>query len=277
MKTIAFVLLIAAVAVATVSGSKTADPACIAMHCSAELAACTADQMCKSSLACVTQCIKDWNNDPTKEKYKGQNCTLTCTYTYDSPAFEKLFTCIVTNNCLQLPPIPNTCKGPNNITIQNEVDPSKLSGSWWIVRGYHQVYDCYPCQRNIFKASSSSSMSYNAMFQVYLENGGLKLLNQNGNIMTNSTPKAGYPIAFSDAGPFTSATYWIIDQVTDYILVYYCGNVLEWNFEGAMVYSATPSLSASAIPAITDSYKKATGLDFTTFCTPVVGSQCPDA
>ena len=215
----------------------------------------------------------------TKEKYHIQNCTNKClfTYGYDSTAYRAFMNCLATHNCIQLPPIPNTCKGPNNITILKQVDISELNGEWWIVRGHHLVYDCYPCQQNVFKPYNSTALLYNAMYQVYLVKEGFSFVNQFGFLMTKMTPQASYPIVFDDAVVFNSATYWIIDKAADnsYYLVYYCGNVLQWYFEGAMVYSATPSLSASAIPAITDSYKKATGLDFTTFCSPTVGSQCP--
>ena len=276
----AIVLLIAAVAVTTVNGiPNPIDAACVALHCTVQSAACFADKMCSSNVGCASKCFGDWDKDKSEEKFLVQNCTNKCTFSYDSPAYEKFMNCLGTHKCMHLPPIPNTCKGPNNITILKQVDISELNGAWWVMRGHHLVYDCYPCQRNVFKPFNSTAMIYNPMYQVYLVNESLAFINQSGFLMTKSTPQAGYPIIFDDAGFDNFETWWIIDKAADnsYYLIYYCGSVLQWYFEGAIIYSATPSLSDSAIPAITDSYKKATGLDFNTFCSPAVGSQCPDA
>lgn len=122
-------------------------------------------------------------------------------------------------------------------------------------------------------------MVYNPVYQVYLVNDSLAVINQSGFLQNTTTPQAGYPIIFNDAGFGNVETWWVIDKADDnsYFLIYYCGSVLQWYFEGAIVFSANPSLPDAVVPAITDSYKKATGLDFTKFCSPLAGPQCPDA
>jgi hypothetical protein len=116
-------------------------------------------------------------------------------------------------------------------------------------------------------------MTYNPLYQVYLANGSLSLINQSGYLNTATTAQAGYRISFDDAGSGNYENWWVIDKADDnsYYLIYYCGSVLQWSFEGAIVYNRDGKLSDSDVTAITDSYKKATGLNFSNFCSP-----CPD-
>lgn len=96
------------------------------------------------------------------------------------------------------------------------------------------------------------------------------MVKQSGYLKNTTSAQDGYAVSFDDAGAPLSETFWVIDAADDahYVLMYVCGTVLQWNFEGAMVYVKNPSLSISDddVKAITASYKAAVGLDFSKFC-----------
>ena len=245
---------------------------CVAAHCTIQSAACFTDSMCKKNVGCVSECFSKWDDDKTKEKFMIQNCTSICTFSYTSKAYTNFMTCLSVHNCMKLPSIPNTCKGPNNITISKQVPLGDLRGSWWVIRGYHPVYDCYPCQNDTLYPHNSTTWVYSPHYEVYLANGTLGLVKQSGFLKNGTTPKDGYSITFEDAGVSNYETWWVIDKAEDdsYVLVYYCGSLLQWYFEGAIVFAHGPELSADKVAAITASYKSATGLDFAEFCSPDV-------
>ena len=252
---------------------------CVAKHCAKQSATCFADKACRENLGCAAKCFGDWDKDKTAEKFSVQNCTGICTFSYSSNAYTTFMTCLAEKQCMTLPTIPNTCKGPSNITLLKEIPITQMEGAWWVVRGYHPVYDCYPCQNDHLSPHNSTAWVYSPHYQVYLANGSLGLIDQSGFVDTTTTNSAaGYKIAFEDAGISNYETWWIIDRADDrsYYLIYYCGNVLQWYFEGAIVLSEAPELPEKSVSAITDSYKKATGLDFSKFCSPRAGSGCPD-
>ena len=275
-------LLIVVAMVGLAATAEAASPvnfACMAEHCGKESAACFTDKACRENVGCVSKCLDDWDKDKTPEKFGVQNCTGICTFSYTSKAYTTFMTCLAEKQCMTLPTIPNTCKGPSNITLLKEIPITQMEGAWWVVRGYHPVYDCYPCQNDHLSPHNSTAWVYSPHYQVYLANGSLGLIEQSGYVInTDATSAAGYKIAFEDAGVSNYETWWVIDRADDrsYYLVYYCGSLLQWNFEGAIVFSKTPELSEKVTSAITDSYKKATGLDFSKFCSPKAGTGCPD-
>ena len=277
MKLLIFLVIVAAAAADLEVQGSPVNFACVAAHCATKSAACFADTMCSKNVECVGNCLSDFDKDKTPGKMEVQNCTSICTFSYTSKAYTDFMTCLEQNKCMNLPAIPSTCKGPQNITILKNVPASEIIGDWWVVRGHNAVYDCYPCQSNRFRAHNSTAIVYNPLYQVYLANGTLGLINQSGYLNTASTPQAGYRIIFDDAGFGNYENWWIIDKAEDnsYYLIYYCGAEAQWNFEGAIVYTKSGKLPESAIPAITESYKKATGLDFSGFCSPTV-TDCPD-
>ena len=256
---------------------------CVAKHCAKSSLACTADKACRQNLECEAACFSKWDQDKTPEKFAVQNCSSVCTFSYASPAYTNFMTCVSVHKCMNLPALPNTCKGPKNITVLKEIPISELQGSWWVVRGHHPVYDCYPCQLNSFGPNNATTWIYSPDYQVFLANGSMGLIKQSGYVNITTTSQAGYHVVFDDAGIGNFENWWVIDKVPVssssgkyYYLIYYCGNVLQWNFEGAIVYSKTPELSEDDVPAVAASYKKATGLDFAKFCKVKAGTGCPD-
>ena len=272
------VVLVAVAAIASAEGASPVNAICVATHCGKQSAACFADSQCKQNIGCVSECLSKWDQDKTPEKFTVQNCTGICTFSYTSPAYTNFMTCLSVHKCMDLPSIPNTCKGPSNVTLLKEISISELKGAWWVVRGYHPVYDCYPCQNDVLMPNNATMWVYSPHYQVYLANGSLGLIEQSGFMDISTTPQAGYAIRFEDAGVSNVERWWIVDMAEDnsYYLVYYCGSLLQWYFEGAIVFSKTPVLSEDAVPAITESYKKSLGLDFKKFCSPKAGTGCPD-
>lgn len=242
-----------------------ANPACVAEHCRMEDEACLKDEMCRDLLLCVEKCVKLLPDDKTPQKFMVQNCTNKCVFSFASPAYVELMTCLVENMCLELPPLPNPCRG-NNITISKAVPVTALAGTWWSVRGYNPVYDCYPCQMNTFTAETATTVKYEAKFDVYKVDGTRKLEESMATLMITPDYKAGYKMNFNIAGMPSDETWWVVDAVESegetYVLAYYCAKSLEWYSDGAIVFSRTKMLSTTAEPAINSAFKAALGMDF---------------
>jgi len=105
-------------------------------------------------------------------------------------------------------------------------------------------------------------------------------VSQSGALVDNA-PNPGFNISLEDAGLVNYQTWWIFDRIDDsantrnsYYLIYYCGNSLQWNFQGAIVYSKAAVLVDAVVPAITESFKSNVGLDYSSFCSPTV-TGCP--
>ena len=243
------------------------DLECAVQHCGMQFQGCLADEECRDFIGCASKCVQEWDSDKTSGKIEVQNCTSICQYSYGGDANQKVMECIGDNKCLSLPPIPSQCRGPNNVTLLKKLPTSALNGSWWITRGYNPVYDCYPCQHMVFKLIDSTSWSLSSTYQVHQADGSMKMASISYPIPDT---EAGKMISFvyHEVGLIHDETWWLIDEADDksYILVYYCGNALEWNYEGALVLSREKTLSSSAYEKIAKSYKTATGLDTATFC-----------
>lgn len=177
---------------------------------------------------------------------------------------------------MAFPPIPSQCKGPGNVTVLKKFATKDLEGAWWVVKGLHPVYDCYPCQHLVFKQINATAWAYTPKYQVYLVNGSLTVTDDRY-IIPNTTAGSNISFTYYDLGLVHHETWWLIDGADDksYILLYYCGNTLQWYYDGALVLARDTALSASDYTAIAASYSKATGLDLTKFCDTST-KQCPD-
>lgn len=251
---------------------------CITTHCKQQAASCSMDANCKAALACIGGCVANWNNDPSPQNFKGQNCTNICASTYGSdPAFQAIFTCAAENMCIKLPPIPKTCKAPNVKPIK-PLSTKDLEGKWWVQRGYHKVYDCYPCQTMTFSPLNQTSWRYHPVFDAYTVNNSLVLVTSENYIMPNTQPGEEIKYTYKELGLIPlSDTWWVLDKAEDnsWIINYYCGSLLEWNYEGATVLSKEKVLTPSAYMQIAESYRKAVGLELQEFCrVDNEGSQC---
>ena len=96
--------------------------------------------------------------------------------------------------------------------------------------------------------------------------------------MTVPSSSPGSPISFdiTGLGPSLGMKWWLINQADDksYILVYYCGNVLQWAFEGALVLSMKRTLTDADYTKIEALYMKAVSLKLAEFCSVDASSDC---
>ena len=252
------------------------DAACVISNCAKPTAGCLVDRGCREAIGCAQSCIAKWDSDTTPRKLTVQNCTNTCAFTYGNDAYVAFMACITMNKCLTLDTIPDTCK--QSVTPLKQLSTADLKGNWWALRGYHPVYDCYPCKRLEFSpmTQQAGSMDFKTTFQGYMVNGSRVKVSGEATVPSSSP---GSPISFdiTGLGPSLSMKWWLIDQADDksYILMYYCGSVLQWNYEGALVLSMNNTLPPADYTKIEASYMKAVGLKLADFCTVNASSSCP--
>lgn len=249
---------------------------CVLEHCVKQSVGCLLDANCRSAVECAQKCMDNWENDKTPEKYHAQNCTNKCAFTYADSAYENIMACYSDNQCISFPPIKNTCRAPNVHPLK-QLSIKDLTGSWWVVKGYHKVYDCYPCQRLYITPLNASSWNYTTTYETYLTNNSLELVSLHTTIQ--SSP-AGTNISFvyNDLGLLHYETWWLIDEADNgsYMPMYYCGHTLQWNYEGALVLARNRTLSEEDYANIASSYQKAVGLDLSQFCNTSTSSSCLD-
>ena len=261
-----------------VGDSPSVNPLCLAKNCVKQSEACAVNAECRKILECAGGCMKQWDNDTTPEKYHIQNCTSICAFSYRVKAYDDFMSCGSEHKCLSFPSIPSRCKAPNQLKVLKKVPIKSLAGAWWVVKGSHPVYDCYPCQHLLITQLNSTWWSYTPKYEVYLANGSLGLM-QDQYMWNIPDPNTGPELSFMyhDAGLVHYENWWLFDAADDlsYILMYYCGNTLEWYYDGALVLSREKTLSAADYTKIASSYMEAVGLDTSKFCATST-SQCPD-
>ncbi len=250
--------------------------ACVIEHCTPESASCGLDSVCRSAIKCAQKCMNGWDNDTTHEKFHVQNCTNKCAFTYKDKVYENFMSCLSNHKCISFPPIPNTCRGSIVAPLKN-LTMKDIQGAWWVVKGFHPVYDCYPCQHLLFEPINATSWSYSPEYQVYLVNGSLSLASQHM-IMPNSAPGKNISFVYHDVGLEHYETWWLIDKADDgsYALLYYCGNTLQWYYEGALVFARNRTLSEDAYKSIASAYQHAVALSTASFCDTSTLPSCPD-
>jgi hypothetical protein len=255
------------------------DVACLTEKCLIPVGSCALNEGCRTALSCAKKCFDLWDKDTTKEKYHVQNCSNTCAFTYgEVAAYSRLMECAGDHKCIAFPAIPSECKAPNDLTLLKKLSSQVLNGSWWVVKGYHPVYDCYPCQRLNFNWNSTTkAWSYNPNYEVYLSNGSLLLVQQYIYNFPNTTPGDNITFYYHDMGLTHTETWWLIDAAEDfsYVILYYCGGTLQWYYDGALVLSREKTLPYLAYTDIAASYSRAVGLDSTKFCNTET-APCPE-
>ena len=253
-----------------------ANLACLTKNCAVQAGECMLSKECRSAITCAQKCMSMWDQDTTIEKVHVQNCTNICAFSYRGKAYEDFMECVGDHRCISFPPIPSRCKAPGNISLLKKLSSSDLLGEWWVVKGLHPVYDCYPCQHLFIERINATALSYTPKYQVYLANGSLGL-SSDRYIFPNTTPGEEISFVYHDVGLSHYENWWLFDAAEDksYILLYYCGNTLQWYYDGALVLARKTTLADSDYSKIAESYQKATGLELSHFCDTST-SHCPD-
>lgn len=228
---------------------------CMNKYCKKHIKQCVYDENCRMTFSCMVSC-----------GMKNQKCIFNCLYDNEDPVFDNMMKCIVTDHkCMSIPsPKPTvTCKPPPASNLARNFDVEKLSGTWYIVRGKNQIYDCFGCQNTTFHASSRNG--------VYFAYNYLKHETQIDTIRpwNESTPASGVLRYESTQMGRTTVSQWrILDFDSDFIYTYYCGSITNnYFYEGSVVYSKSKAISEETINRIV---KVATsiGYDLNDYCTP---------
>ena len=249
---------------------------CLAQHCLVEVGECVADKDCRDGALCAKKCLDNWNQDTTSEKVHVQNCTNICAFSYEGAVYKKFMDCMGDHQCMSFPSIPSQCKAPGNITLLKKLSVKDLEGIWWVVKGLHPVYDCYPCQHLSFTPINASIWSYKPKYQVYLTNGSLALADQEF-FLPNTTSGDSISFHYHDVGLSHYETWWLFDAADDnsYVLLYYCGHTLQWYYDGSLIMARESSLSDDDYTSIAKSYSQALGIKLSDLCSTST-KQCPD-
>ena len=255
------------------------DIACMVEHCLSESVDCLINQRCRDAIVCDEKCMNEWDTDTTPEKFHIQNCTNICAWTYVDDTYQNFLHCVTSasHQCIKFPPIPKTCRAPANVHPLKQLSIKDLRGDWWVVKGLHPVYDCYPCQKLYFSTINATSWNYSSYYQVYMANGSLSLAYLQ-TVISTSVPGSNISFTYDDIGLMHHESWWLVDEADDlsYILLYYCGNTLEWNYEGAQVLARNTTLSGAAYGQIAASYQRALGLKLTDFSCNTGTQNCPE-
>lgn len=253
------------------------DIACLTKKCLLTAGSCILSEKCRHAISCAKKCFEMWDNDTTSEKYHVQNCTNICAFSYGQEvSYANIMKCAGDHHCASFPAIPSQCRAPGKLTLLKKLPSEILEGSWWVVKGKHPVYDCYPCQHLSFKRINATTFSYDPDYQVYLANGSLYLVHDHFTF-ANTTPGANITVGYHDVGLAHSETWWLLDAAVDksYVLIYYCGNALQWYYDGALVLSKEKTLSDFDYANIAASYSRAVGLNSVKFCNTKT-TPCPE-
>lgn len=252
---------------------------CVAQHCLAPSLACLDNTNCRESINCAKNCLQAWDNDTTKQKLHVQNCTNICAFSFADDVYEKLMTCFTDYECISFPPIPRMCLANDGIVPFKQLTIKDLAAEqWWVVKGLNQVYDCYPCQTVQFNQINSKLWDYMPQYEVYLHNGSLELVTQHLPIASQPPNSKNISFVYHDVGLKHSETWWLLNEADDksWIAMYYCGNTLQWYYEGALVFARNQTLSDNYYQSISDTYKSILGVDFSQFCNVRNSDNCPN-
>jgi len=253
------------------------NPFCVPLHCGTEAAACMADTTCRTKLMCEAGCNSLFKDDTDPLRLKGQNCSNKCVFSYDSDQFDTFMSCMVTNKCMELPTIPNECKTESDIHVLKKVDMDDLLGDWWVVRGHHPIYDCYPCQLMHFNKFNDTHREFNPQYQVYLVNDTLRLMDQHSYYNDYDPKMNRVRLPFKDGGLEHHEDWYIVDKFPEHgvIVVHFCSYTLNWHTAGSVVLSKNSILPAEVEKLLPDVVRKSMGYDISEYCTNKV-KDCPE-
>ena len=249
---------------------------CLNENCASAYYTCSIYPKCSQLLTCLTKCLDGFEKDTTLLKSQTQSCAQTCIFSYADEFFVGLSRCLTDNKCINLPPIYSNCK---YLALTRRFQVSDLKGGWWIVRGYHPTYDCTACQHTFDAVEfEDNQFFYRPTFEALTTNDSFVLVN--GTIyvsLENTDPGEVIDIDYYFYGFPFHIRWFTLDGTADNssVLVYYCGNVLQWSFEGSMIMTRSPILPPGSDSQFLDMVHKNTYLPYSVFCKPQI-TPCPN-
>ena len=151
----------------------------------------------------------------------------------------------VDHKCLSLPPpdpLNNaTCRNPTNTVAS--IGDEELNGSWYVVKGWNPIYDCFDCQVSTFNVQDGQ-IDYHALYSFTAVNGTEIWLDayMKGDDVTDP---GELDFTTKDNGLPDAQNWFVMLLTDDTVVFYYCGNVNlgAWKFEGFIVLSRTKTLN----------------------------------
>ena len=205
---------------------------CVKRHCTDQIKACLGDGTCVSDLGCAAGCVQD------------SMCTFNCSETYATPVYDSMMSCmLVDHQCVSLPPPDSynnaTCRDPTDLALP--IDDDTLNGDWYVVKGYNPTYDCFECAKQSFK-TEGQDVQYSAEFNMINKMGKEQWVTSDYTGKRNDDGKTVF-LHTVDFGLPDDETWYVMHSDEDTLVLYYCGSVLTWHFEGLLVMSSTTALN----------------------------------
>ena len=248
------------------------DEECLKTTCGAPYQTCLDYSRCARLTTCLKDCMSHFDSDTSPMKWVTHSCVNKCAYNYEDIYFVALARCLTDNKCVHLPTYPSTCRYPNKTRQYQKYQLSDLKGGWWVAKGYNRAYDCLVCQHTFFDAVPfmKNDYIYRPTFYTSGANDTLKLVN--GSVLVDLdeiNPGDTIELDYYMFGVPFKLSWHVLDGYPDgtIVFVYYCGSLLNWKYEGAMILSRSKELPNGSDQALKEQVSVTTGLDYNKFCT----------
>lgn len=253
------VAIILAVFGSTIVHGQHVNTFCILQYCSSEMNACALDRDCKLALSCVQACANNLS------------CSMGCLNSYDDAEFDAFMKCTATDHdCIQLgPDTPAQCHPPSSYLTNFTL--ADIKGAWYTVKGYYPGSDCFNCQTSTYTTGPQPLQGQvTREYDVTASDGTVRHFNTVGTFVQPDSQNGGLlnftltPFGLNEQDEFRFLAF---SSEAGYIFLYHCTNIGGIVYEGALVYSRTPTVTSSALSQIT-LRAEAYGYNITNFCSP---------
>ncbi len=214
---------------------------CMLTECIGPMWDCLTDANCRAKLKCADNCKSD---DPELR----QACFIECVAANPDKKFIALSACSANSKCITPPDYK--CPLPKNRNSIAPVTLKQMEGAWYVIRGLSRAYDCWSCQRMVFKRVSDTVSKYD---YDYIPKGGKVDKVECTTTAMPFTPKETVicPGRFRvnyNAYTIQGMDDWFVLSYPNpkYMLIYYCGATPTDIYRGAIVMSRSPE---TKIPA----------------------------
>lgn len=206
---------------------------CMATKCSAAIAACLGDPVCRTIMACNVKC-----------KLTDASCFFICEVTFgiECTKYQDMADCMVENNCL--PPFEpdGKCRVTDVDGLETERDVSSIAGDWWVIRGLNPHYDSYACQHNIYMQLPDRTWINNVTFMNKYHKPPIL-------IRAEPIVTVTYPgVYLHNYTSLRQLESWVVVSRPrrDYLFMLWCGQNKELSYAGGIVMS--PNRDHRAMP-----------------------------
>lgn len=158
-------------------------------------------------------------------------------------------TCMFSDyECMSLPP-PDAnnnvqCRSPSDAVV-NGIDTKLAWGSWYVTNGYNHQYDCFDCQILSFDFVKREPIKYEAVYNFIGVDGKL---HWDDVIMHGEEETPGILTLKGHDSGFDDVQHWyFLMNYADTQMVYYCGDLQTWHFEGVLIMSKQKTLNPERI------------------------------